>query len=139
MKTIEQLEADMLTLKKQIEELKNKPTFEVGKWYKDSLNKVFMFTHKSSGSCFGNLPCGNNYSEVERSTIPATPKEVEDALIKEAVKRGFKDGVMFYRNNLNGLTGKFKANNNDFEYITKLDNLYIGGTCIYSKGQWAEI
>jgi hypothetical protein len=48
MKTIEQLEAGMLTLKKQIEELKNTPTFEAGKWYyiqTKGYNKVYEWLH----------------------------------------------------------------------------------------------
>jgi len=72
----------------------------------------------------------------------ATPKEVQQALKKEAVKRGFKVGVKYKHNwfgsyeehtldNLN-----FKLNNNSFGYNTLCSK---GCPWIFKDGTWAEI
>ena len=72
---------------------------EVGKWYKSDLNRILCCT-KNSGdtfSAYGIEPNGDWIKDqsdwITSYFIPATDKEVEDALIKEAKKRGFKEGV----------------------------------------------
>lgn len=92
-----------------------KPKFEVGKWYKltsdcGTLKKdmVFMYVrHQDDNSkypfvivnhqMFGELSDGggNYLAPNEDQLIEATNEEVQTALIKEAKKRGFKEGVMF--------------------------------------------
>jgi len=148
MKTIEQLEADMLTLKKQIEELKNKPTFEVGKWYANGdgflcyTNKIvcksaYGFGINYAGIWFNN-EAGEAFNIKNTECRPATTKEVEDALIKEAVKRGFKEGVKYQSLNNDGkIRDKDGIVSHGFRYEN--NSLWCGWGFIFSNGQWAEI
>ena len=72
----------------------------------------------------------------------ATEEEVKEALINEAIKRGFKNvgelslkivsGEMFKK-------GSFKTANNNFRYISVENILYLDGVEIFYKGKWAEI
>ena len=76
------------------------PELEIGKWYKRSLGTLICYngnTDLMSGYGFnmngdwtnGNFPFGDEWCEWTE----ATDKEVETALIKEAKKRGFKEGA----------------------------------------------
>lgn len=66
---------------------------------------------------------------------PATEEEVFKALEKEAINRGFKDGVTFV-NLFNNL--KYTARNNCFKYL-KTGELVIDNNTIFHNGKWAEI
>ena len=68
----------------------------------------------------------------------ATDQEVETALIKEAKKRGFKEGVTIkcLNNNFHN-TYKLKSTFNDL-YIEDGD-LWFGTEEIFINGKWAEI
>jgi hypothetical protein len=114
MNRIEELEKE-LKLLREIEELKNKPKFEVGKWYKLTrdygiLKKdmVFMYVRRQDDDnkypfvivnhqMFSEVSDGgkNYLAPNEDQLIEATNEEVQTALIKEAKKRGFKEGVRF--------------------------------------------
>lgn len=66
----------------------------------------------------------------------ATCEEVETALIKEAKKRGFKEGVScvwkedgIYHRNMNG----------DLEYSIEGGYLKVGSYIIFDEGKWAKI
>ena len=66
----------------------------------------------------------------------ATTEEVETALIEEAKRRGFKEGVMFYYCNRGskGIIGEYV----DETYF--YDNqLRFKGSTIFENGKWAEI
>lgn len=144
------LEEKIAEMQKQLDELKKqvKPTFEVGKWYKDE-NSDCIFNYVSDGNSYG-VQNGNwiSYSWVVAGngltwkTRPATDKEVEEALVKEAIKRGFKKNVKINRNDLNFRPnmGKSKlTSNSPTEYRPEYNRLEMFGVSIFEKGVWAEI
>ena len=135
-----ELKQEKKQLKKQLKDL---PSLEVG-WYKHKNNshKEWLMYDDFKGNRFGfgitgvwsSNGCDIGY--IEEYCEPATDKEVETALIKEAKKRGFKEGV------------KFKSVAGEHSYYT-LDILkpYFDGerlylsSCgvIFKNGKWAEI
>jgi len=155
---IEELEKE-LKLLREIEELKNKPKFEVGKWYKltsdyGTLKKdmVFMYVrHQDDDNkypfvivnhqMFGELSDGGgNYIAPNKDQlIEATNEEVETALIKEAKKRGFKDDTK--------ITAPFdyskyeiSVNSGGFVEGVWGDNiLYNSNGVLFNNGKWATI
>ncbi len=148
MKTITEIELMIKDLLKEVESLKKQePKFEVGKWYKSSYNNGYAIVNAQEkcqdGKCeyYG---YGTGYdiqkSWAERihiysTAIPATPQEVENALIAEAKKRGFKEGV-----SIKGIYGGAGYTlSNTSANIMNGDVFYLGGYLIYSRGQWAEI
>jgi len=149
---IDALEAELQKIKKELET----PTLEVGKWYKaivhdiewlinivsfegHQIKKYYGFSDYSGwkenigtniewGSCLDN--------DV---FLPATDKEVEEALIKEAVKRGFKKGVKIKQ-----VSGDINILfNNKFEYLKEWNEyknvLFIDNYLVFANGTWAEI
>ena len=138
-------------IEKEFPELFKEDALEVGKWYKltkdyghlkkgsvfpfiiyqDSLKDFAVVGH----SIFDNS--GRNYSAPPINTLtPATDKEVEEALIKEAKKRGFKEGVVVVSKGYNDTVfdGEFR-----FEEWHKntLDSFNTGD--IFKDGKWATI
>ena len=127
---------------------------EVEKWYKSKYNKtkILFFTKKET--CSSDMGYGFNYLGIYKeknfsllgSTTYefelATEEEVKEALINEAIKRGFKNvgelslilvsGLMFKK-------GSFKTANNKFIYISVGNRLYLDGVEIFYNGKWAEI
>jgi hypothetical protein len=72
----------------------------------------------------------------------ATPEEIKDHLIKEAEKRGFKEGVEYNNIPVNYLKPSLQTLKIDKEwsYVKSYDAFGISGCgWIYAKGQWAEI
>lgn len=146
--------------------------FEVGKWVKiisggfgamGATGRVGRVTNKPSQSTdyhgedrdktnvFIELPNGEVWGLGNRHIIEyATPSEVQEALTKEAVKRGFKEGVTIFRSE--ELRDKIRScdgrtphqitaiiHNNCFEYFPDEDLLMLNDYGIYCKGVWAEI
>ena len=87
----------------------------------------------------------NNYFKTERvlnlssiiTCIEAAPTEVQQALEKEAVKRGFKEGVevkyIVVQSTgiiVNGYENEFRESDNAF---------YFNNILVFEKGVWAEI
>jgi len=117
-----------------------KPSLEVGKWYKNSVGTVAY----NEGLGYGIDSCGfwfDKYRENGLSGYPisewtlATPQEVEEALTKEAVKRGFKKGVKVH----SLADGRIVDLNGDITTFYFKDNeLYKGGCLIFKNGTWAE-
>ena len=127
---------------------------EVGKWYKSKYNKtrILFFTKKetcSSDTGYGFNYLGiykeKNFNLLGRATYEfelATEEEVKEALINEAIKRGFKNvgelslkivsGAMFKK-------GSFVTANNNFRYFSVENKLYLDGVDIFNNGKWAEI
>ncbi len=142
-KIYSELKQEKKQLKKQLAEL---PKLEVGKWITDKSNNwdSMLFITGLQGECFTayGLDCKGNWTNNTGSSLcsyrPATDKEVETALIKEAKKRGFKEGVK-YKNN-GGTINKLKSNNFIYEYVSGV-GMTIGTEDIwfYSNGKWAEI
>lgn len=125
----------------------NVPKFKEGEWYHVSLQ-----SERNVGliRCSGNPSRRDNYGfwrgkyrhnltlkSDAHKTQKATPEEVEQALIKEAKRRGFEVGIKykckFFDNNTTSVGGKFK-------YCSYKDYLTDGhGGSVYHKGEWAEI
>lgn len=121
---------------------------EVGKWYKknDYGDLMFYFngkyTYKNNENTYGfdyngffQKKIGVHKREVNKY-YEATHKEVEQALIKEAKRRGFKKGVKVNRNWTK--TKVVDIKNEEFELW---DNtiLLLYGYEIFKDGVWAEI
>jgi len=124
---------------------------EVNRWYKHKCggylfvtetNEEFLFAYgfKSDMSWFDK----DDYLITTTELLqPATEKEVEEALVKEAIKIGFKSGVVCNNSNIH----KTKVNDSvlEYHYIKFKDNeLRIHeNDCkwykIFSNGTWAEI
>ena len=126
-----------------------KNQLEVGKWYKETtVFKNNMLVHVLKNNENGDIECfgfngrgvwfdnkdnfGTNGLEL------ATPKEVEDALIKEAVKRGFKDSFDYislagFSYHISKVVGFY------FERNTLVMNHSNGINDIFNNGTWATI
>lgn len=140
-------------LPQAFKEEKKEVVLEVGKWYKNpnvgslALCKEIIYNESFYGYGFGSDNCGNEWfdmSDVEftcNNWIEATPQEVAEALEKEAVKRGFKEGTCF-------LDVEFKEKQichneieickNTAESETGLQFGILNGLIFYN-GIWAEI
>jgi hypothetical protein len=121
---------------------------EINGWYKSKEVKswcVFIENgiNRYGFDAFGNWFGGRNYTyELEKDDYKATDKEVEEALIKEAKRRGFKEGVRVDKllyGNLGSLNGDSKTCENK-EFIFWRGHLCIGNLLIFhNTGKWATI
>lgn len=155
-KELETLRADM---NKRIDEIKSKiekPAFEVGKWYKGNHRGVdYLWFAKECdkddttwirgyGFTDGEYSNSHNLRITHFNFVPATPTEVQQALEKEAVKRGLNT----YK--VNCLRGWHKDERQEFytdrelEFVFESDKnmLWIDGSCylsmcIFNNGTWA--
>lgn len=143
---INQLEA---AFKAQIDELRKevKPKFEVGKWYTyNDASHIFNITEIKNDKIYGygHSPISGWTNVTEwydsKRIIPATDKEVEEALIKEAERRGFKEGVKFkdMYSEIELRNGVFLYNCSDYGTCL-IDNSKSSGNYIFWGGKWAEI
>ena len=127
--------------KEEIEIIEGKKELQVGKWYKHEGGDLCLVdSFNESGDVYGyqiSARCGwSNYTDkdgvtcllnsvAKKSVKEATPKEVENALIKEAKNRGVSYGSYVFDIKENELRIK------DIE-----------GYCwclIFNKGVWAEV
>ncbi len=156
----EEIENEIESIKDRLTDLQNqleeKPKFEEG-WYYAGIGGtkylVYLFSENASGSYDGGYGfyldkftwmdwgTGGSWSCIDRK---ATPQEVEEALIKEAKKRGFKEGVEFnevdggVNRGLDQLNGK--VGTAGFETIDGgLHVLGYNKWCVFKDGKWAEI
>lgn len=74
------------------------------------------------------LPINGNYTE-------ATNQEVEEALIKEAGRRGFKEKDLFIK--LNDKQYQLEKEIGTFQFLANI--LFYQGAPIFNNGQWASI
>jgi hypothetical protein len=143
-------------IEKEFPKLFKGDALEVGKWYK--LTKDYI--HLKKGSVFPFIKYQDSLEECaivghsifdnsktdffapfSNTLTPATEKEVEEALIKEAKKRGFKDGVK-YKNRLdsfgfiNDSCWEFNGKSN---YLGQRGNKVNRLHFIFDEGKWAEI
>lgn len=172
MKKIEEIESKIKDLLKEVESLKQQEhKFEVGKWYYSKIfNDEWLVNFKeikgddlfsNSAICLGATPTWYNASEWGSYSDckvfrPATTQEVEEALIKEAKKRGFKEGVRFKAlnqemmvpvvnfssidNELKFMRMSFRLNKiNDLNTLLVSCNDSRNNGIIFHNGQWAEI
>ena len=129
------------SLQDQLDELKAAPVSEVGKWYKRDEDIIFVTKFDGKQISFYGYYLGKwvgrDWMYLNTSVfIEATTEEVETALIEEAKRRGFKEGVIFYYCNggSKGIIGEFV----DETYF--YDNqLRFKGSTIFENGKWAEI
>jgi hypothetical protein len=125
----------------------------VGKWYKydDVANwKVFITSnvpHNARGYGFNTVCQWMEYCNAGNSCelvglIPATDKEVSEALIAEASKRGFKKGVTIKSQWINGSDNTEKLTSDDV-CINRNFQMSCWGKhgyyTIFKNGIWAEI
>ena len=121
-----------------------KDNLEVGKWYWLDNDKSFLYFYTGKSVTYGFNIAGtwsDTLSECDKisgNEIEATKEEVEEALIKEAKKRGFKEGVKIYGRD-------YTVINNFFTRIFNNDLcLFMGSElgkniCIFEHGKWASI
>ena len=133
-------------IEKEFPKLFKEDALVVGKWCKINNEDGYLLNYSGTGTVFGFLN-GNyrndyNFDQYHYDNAkPATDKEVEEALIKEAKKRGFKEGVK-YENYL-GSNGFIK--DSCWKFISSLNTLSQENNegnnlhYIFDKGKWAEI
>ena len=136
-------------IEKEFPKLFKKDALVVGKWYK---SRSCLFNYQKHGNVYGFFGDGvwnnGNWSWDDTIAKPATDKEVEEALIKEAKNRGFKIGVKFIKLS-NGVVQTVDGLPY-FEYgrvavespKTEWSSVYKGGCSnpsIFDNGKWAEI
>ena len=123
----------------------------VGKWYKNgdagwekSIACVFEVSKedKDAFSGYGFNGVGKwaedfDFAWASYNWIPATPEEVETALVNEAKKRGFKEGV-YYCFGGKKIEAKGEIR---FNHQGKYNDLYFERSerFIFKDGKWAEI
>lgn len=161
------LENQIKDFQKQIDELKSSPKFEVGKWYKsaDGMHFVMLLEYERQYSKVVGIIDGywkesktfgmHGFSEMR----PATKEDIESALIKEAEKRGFKEGA-YFKCLEKGIVRPYKqfykkhwgtGTSLKLKYFIEDDHLfcddglwnegenYCSNPSIYRQGKWAEI
>jgi len=114
-----------------------KEQFEVGEYYRlNDDNDVIV--RRIEGDMGSRISKGKDILMTNTSLwTKMTPKEVEEALIKEAKKRGYRgDSNIEHHNDYEVI--------NDFFYDEETNCLYIGVRCasnkeIFSNGIWTEI
>lgn len=85
------------------------------------------------------------YNSCSESNLRlATPEEIKETLVEEAIKRGFTKGVKIkaYFPDYSPVYSDdrpYEMNDCLPEYEQHLDALRMGGSIIYHKGKWAEI
>jgi len=131
-----------MTLKEAFPEV-FETVLEVGKWYRSGrclvcINKIIdkdtIYGYGFDGDKWYGTYDTSPWGIVE-NTIPATPQEIQDALEKEAVRRGYKEYVMF-----KSAVSNYEAIcDGKFTYNQKLNELYTNYTCIFSNGKFSTI
>tara|TARA_R110000803_G_scaffold131141_8_gene198451 strand:+ start:567 stop:1109 length:543 start_codon:yes stop_codon:yes gene_type:complete len=123
-----------------------KQELEVGKWYKETdKNKLLIcITDCKNIHGYGFTRTGEFTKDFYREGdaymfTPATDQEVEQALIKEAKKRGFKKGAYMVQNKEEypDQQEPILIENNKFEFIT--GDFCVFGWDIFLNGKWATI
>jgi len=136
-----------------------KEELEVGKWYRLSANKDVIVFYKEKATDFNLFNAKgygfymNNWEDIRRywtlTSDPqdwalATPQEVETALINEAKKRGFVEGVECNHILYDLYFGsKINIENEDFVFDVKDNSLDYSNQNqsyrIFKDGVWAKI
>lgn len=119
---------------------------EVGKWYVGNLTSTTTYLVYFNGK-FGDFVTYGFDSNGEWSDTCgfqenikyrlATEEEVEEALIKEAEKRGFKKGVRYY--DVNKKNRVINCDCGIFLYDHDINYMSFMGGGIYDNGKWSEI
>ena len=131
-------------IEKEFPKLFKETEFVVGKWHKDKYKN--LINYQLEKKCFGfkkgvkwDLDTPTCYYIFDNTSewTPATDKEVEEALIKEAKKIGFKEGVD-YQTVSGRLVRNLRFNNLEFYPDSSGGYLTDGyGGSIFEVGKWA--
>ena len=114
--------------------------FEIGKWYKitegaSDIDWLLFYDGNTNYGFNSNRDWNSRFhTDIIKDNYVkklATDKEVEEALIKEAKKRGFKDG-------------DWTVKDIDYEYYNSEDSYYpnslqLGVVVLFQEGEWLEI
>lgn len=120
----------------------NKPKeLEVGKWYRvvsGFHNYLLLFSGKDESLGFFNENWDRwSFTDNKQYAVEASKEEVESALISEAERRGFKDGVKYISASTDS---EFVASNNFRFGCNEIETRLLSGQgCIFYNGKWAEI
>lgn len=141
---------------KELKEKKEKqePKFEVGKWYRSKEQKeIIFFAERIEGQKVwgygfneGIWKTDTFFAGFHNPCLEASKEEVEQALIAEAKKRGFKEGVSIKA----WTKGSYKIFGSQFRYNAEenrvepgiyecANSLYLGDCQVFKDGKWAEI
>jgi hypothetical protein len=122
-------------IEKEFPELFKKDPLEVGKWYKSEIAtfKVTSVAPLKSYGIYSGKWANDNFTNITTRIKPATDKEVEEALIKEAKKRGFKENVRFKCLYNHDYKGKC------IPLFCSDGYLWLEGGCVFKDGKWATI
>jgi len=115
---------------------------KVGRWYKlpESDNFLINIVDKKRSLTYGFSHTGKWYGKSEwgiSGLTPATNKEVLETLSKEAVKRGFKEGVKVMPLWETPKT-HWEVHDNQTRFEKEGNSFYFG-CCIFQNGTWAQI
>jgi len=151
-------EKQQVTLKELIQiiagEQEEVKELKVGKWYKHKtqkhlwfLKKICIGEYKNPHVAYGIDGAGNWSSSDNRCLYGddfrlATNEEVLEALSKEAVKRGFKEGVKVTHVNKGNVgnfnvSEPFKLDSKNYTFTSGM--LFKNNICLFIDGKWAEI
>jgi hypothetical protein len=129
-------------IEKEFPKLFKKDDLVVGNWVKTNKGSIFCI-EKITGNTLYGFGIGystkiwdKNYFASKSVCLLATDKEVEQVLIKEAKKRGFKKGV-FIINEYMGYVWNGICGSNEIAF--KHGTMCIDNIIIYEKGKWATI
>ena len=137
-------------IEKEFPKLFKEDALVVGKWYIniDGLKclhfvtkitdskEYFAYGFSFSNEWKNNKGFGSVNDYTNKNFRLATNKEVEEALIKEAKKRGFKEGVEFKSvSSGNSIERVYDV----FSYYSNQNQLCSAGGSVFIGGKWAEI
>ena len=126
-----------------------KEELKVGKWYISETGTIAFIDSCANGKYYGYglnnlgdwINDGKNIFYMSYQKRIATRKEVEEALIKEAKKRGFKEGVRF-ESAFNGddhIQRECLRFNVEDNTLVECREGKIFGNFIFHNGKWATI
>ena len=124
-------------IEKEFPKLFKEDALVVGKWYK---SEGCLFNYQKQSNVYGFFTDGSwmngDWIWYGANARLATDKEVEEELIKEAKRRGFKEGVKFKSvssgNNIERVYGGFR-------YFSNQNQFCSGGGSVFIGGKWATI
>ena len=149
MTELEKLKQQLNEISEKVKQLEN-PNLDTNKWYFYE-NKILLYIEKfnniditgygfaSNGTWHDSSRWIDSWRDKIKLFRPATDKEVEEALIKEAKRRGFKKGVKVSRKNK-----AFSPNLGDSElemniqpmYKPEFNRLEVYGCSVFQNGFW---
>jgi hypothetical protein len=121
-------------------EKETRPKFKVGDWVYCAIHNApypVRRIESLSGRC-GRDKYGGIHLE-DCSYRHAASEEIKEHLIKEAEKRGFKEGLPLGKVNPREYSYSGVITSDEWDYDIDQDWLRCVGATIYWKGEWAEI